>query len=128
MTSITDVTGQTPSSWFRWQPEWTLRLLTWVVGGLITGGSAGLGAMAAWQGMQADVRQTKADVASLRAADAEQAQQHAADIARLAERQAKDDQIHAAQDATGTAIQADLKRLYEELRDFRRDLTGRGIR
>jgi hypothetical protein len=125
MTSITDVTrAEPPAPWFRWQPEWTIRLMTWVVGGLIAGGSAGLGVVASWQTLQAD----EADVTALRAADAEQAAQHANDIAKLVDRQNRDDQLHSGQVVADAAIQKDLDRLYKELVDFRRDLTGRGIR
>lgn len=124
MTSITDVSGGAPAPGFRWKAEWTSYIGKLVIGGLIAGGSASAGFWATWQTLQADVRQTKADVSSLRAADA----QFATGLAELDARQDKDDQIHARQDEASVAILRSIGELREDVRDFRRDLTGRGIR
>lgn len=124
MSSITgDAVQGSPAPGFRlrWKSEWTSYLAKLVIGGLVAGGSASLGFWSTWQTLQADVRQTKADVVSLHAVDAQQA----SDLAKLEARQNDDDKVHAAEAERNTAIQRSLDQLREDIRDFRRDLTGR---
>lgn len=120
-TTTVDVSGGAPAPGFRWKSEWTDILIKWVLGGIIAGASAAVSFYGTIQAIRGDVATLKLDVVAIRALDAQQTTQ----IERLQQRQADDDNLHGREDERNKAIQQRLDQIVGDIRDFRRDLTGR---
>lgn len=97
-----------------WKAEWTWRLLNWLLGGLIAGGSASVGFYSTWQQLRADVAEVK-----------ERQDVLGSQLQHLYERQAADDTLHAMEGERLRQMDKKLDEVREDLKYLQRDLTGR---
>lgn len=104
-----------------WKAEWTQPLAKLALSGLIAGASAAGGFWLTMQALKAEVVAVKADVVAIQKVDARQDEQ----IDGLDQRQRAADIALALSTANTAAILRSITEMREDMRDMRRDLTGR---